>query len=127
MVTKKTENKEGKKPQKRVDSKESSVACGDRLCPWHGDKKLKLRGRTFEGVVINKLPGRLTIQFERMLKIAKYDRYEKRKTKIHARLTPCMQNEVSVGDLISVAETRPISKMIHFVVTKVVRKAEEEK
>jgi small subunit ribosomal protein S17 len=124
MVAKKTENK---KEGSKKDAKVTTVACNDRLCPWHGDKKLKLRGRTFEGVVINKLNGRLTIQFERMLKIEKYDRYEKRKTKIHARLTPCMQNEVSVGDLISVAETRPISKMIHFVVTKVVRKTEEKK
>jgi small subunit ribosomal protein S17 len=116
MVTKKTQVKEEKK-----------VECNDRLCPWHGDKKLRLRGRTFEGFVIKKLNGRLTIQFERMLHVPKYDRYEKRKTKVHARLTPCMQNEVEVGDLISVAETRPISKTINFVVAKVVRKAEEKK
>jgi len=120
MAAKKIENKKEKKV-------ESNVTCSDRLCPWHGDKKLKLRGRTFEGAVINKLNGRVTIQFERMLKIEKYDRYEKRKTKIHARLTPCMQEEVSVGDLISVAETRPISKTIHFVVSKVIRKMGEKK
>ena len=98
--------------------------CNDRLCPKHGDKKLKLRGRTFEGVVIRKFPGRVTIQFERMLKVPKYERYEKRRTKIHARLPECMKDNVAVGDLIQIAETRPISKTIHFVVSKIVRKLE---
>ena len=100
------------------------AGCKDRLCPKHGDKKLKMRGRTFQGNVIRKLHGRVTIQFERMLKLPKYERYEKRKTKIHARLPDCMKDDVDEGDLIQIAETRPISKMIHFVVSKVVRKME---
>jgi len=112
------------KAKKRVAKKkdEVKVICKDRLCPKHGDKKLKLRGRTFEGIVIRKLQGKVTIQFERMIKLPKYERYEKRRTKIHARLPDCMKDEISVGDLIEVAETRPISKMIHFVVGKVVKK-----
>ena len=101
--------------------------CKDRLCPIHGDRKLKMRGRTFEGVVIRKLLGRITIQFERMLKIPKYERYEKRKTKIHARLADCMKDDVAIGDLIQIAETRPISKMIHFVVSKVIKVRENGK
>ena len=36
--------------QKKVAKKEE-VVCKDRLCPAHGDRKLKMRGRTFEGVV----------------------------------------------------------------------------
>jgi len=98
--------------------------CKDRLCPIHGDRKLKMRGRTFEGIVIKKLVGRVTIEFERMLKLPKYERYEKRKTKIHARLPDCMKDDVEVGDLIQISETRPISKTIHAVVSKVVRKLE---
>ncbi|MAG39926.1 30S ribosomal protein S17 [Candidatus Pacearchaeota archaeon] len=109
MVTKKaTKTKE----------KKASPTCEDKFCPVHGEQKLRRRGRVFEGTVIKKLPGRVTIQFERILKLSKYERYEKRKTKIHARLPDCMADEVSVGDLIEVAETRPISKMIHTVVTK---------
>ena len=111
------ENKTTKKTEKTTE-------CKDRLCPKHGDNKLKLRGRTFEGNVIKKLPGRVTIQFERMLKLPKYERYEKRKTKIHARLPDCMKDDVAVGDLIQISETRPISKMIHFVVSNVIRKLE---
>ena len=111
----------------KTPSSSGKIECNDRLCPIHGDKKLKLRGRTFEGTVIKKLPGRITIQFERMLKLPKYERYEKRKTKIHARLPDCMKDDVEVGDLVQIAETRPISKTIHFVVNKSVRRKETKK
>jgi small subunit ribosomal protein S17 len=116
----KTEKKIGKGIKKQ-DSKDKKDFCKDRLCPVHGDRKLKMRGRTFEGVVVRKLPGRVSISFERMLKLAKYERYEKRRTKIHARLPDCMSGDVNVGDLVLIAETRPISKMIHFVVSKVIK------
>jgi small subunit ribosomal protein S17 len=105
-------------------TEEQKVKCKDRLCPKHGDRKLKMRGRTFQGKIIKILPGRVSISFERMIKLPKYERFEKRKTKIHARLPDCMKADVSVGDLIEIAETRPISKMIHFVVSRVVRKME---
>jgi len=101
--------------------------CKDKFCPIHGSDKLKMRGRTFEGIVIKKLPGRVTISFERMLKIPKYERYEKRKTKLHARLPDCMRKDFEVGDLIQIAETRPISKMIHAVVSKIIKKNVEAK
>jgi small subunit ribosomal protein S17 len=113
------------KTVKKVAKVAETVECKDRLCSKHGDRKLKMRGRTFDGTVIRKLHGRVTIQFERMLKIPKYERYEKRKTKIHARLPDCMKDDVAVGDLIQIAETRPISKMIHFVVSKVIRRVGE--
>ncbi len=107
-------------------TKKIEIECNDRLCPIHGNKKLKMRGRTFEGAVIRKLPGRVTIEFERMLKLPKYERYEKRKTKIHARVPECMKNDFAIGDLIQVAETRPISKMIHCVVNKVIKRKEQK-
>lgn len=97
---------------KKIETKKAEVECSDRLCPVHGKDRLKTRGRTFEGTVIKKLPGRVTIQFVRMMKIPKYERYEKRKTKLHAKLPDCMAADVQVGDLIQIAETRPISKMI---------------
>lgn len=119
-MVEKTNKKQDKKDAKDL----KKVSCNDRLCPWHGDRKLKLRGRKFQGEVVKVLPGRVTISFERMIKLPKYERFEKRRTKIHARLTECMQGDVAVGDLIEISETRAISKMIHFVVSKVVRKRE---
>ncbi|RMD45502.1 30S ribosomal protein S17 [Candidatus Pacearchaeota archaeon] len=108
--------------KKKEEKKKEGKECKDRLCPVHGDKKLKIRGRTFEGIVIRKHPRRVTIMFERMVKVPKYERYEKRKTKLHARLTDCMWENVDIGDRISIGETRPISKTIHFVVTGIVKK-----
>jgi small subunit ribosomal protein S17 len=101
------------------------IECNDRLCPIHGDKKLRLRGKVFEGEVIRKTSGRVVVQFERMIKVQKYERYEKRRTKVHARLSDCMKDNVFVGDRIQISETRPISKMIHFVVSGVIRKSGE--
>ena len=34
-----------------------------------------------------------------------------------------MKHEFDVGDLIEVSETRPLSKTIHLVVTKVIKRA----
>jgi small subunit ribosomal protein S17 len=112
---------EGKKTKKILKEKIEKVECRDRFCPTHGKDKLKLRGRTFEGEVVKKLPGRVSIQFERMVSLPKYERYEKRKTKLHARLPSCLEDSVFVGDRIQIAETRPISKMIHFVVSKLIK------
>ena len=111
--------------KKKIETIE--IECKDRLCPKHGDRKLKMRGRVFEGIIVKKLPTRVSIQFERMLSLPKYERYEKRKTKIHARLPECMKEDVEVGDLIQIAETRPISKTIHFVVNKIIKKMETNK
>jgi len=110
-----------KSKETKTQEKETAK-CSDKLCPFHSKKGLKLRGRTFQGIVIKKLPMKITIQFERMLKIKKYERYEKRKTKIHARLPNCLKDEINVGDLVEVSETRPISKTIHFVTNKLIRK-----
>ena len=116
------------KKQEKQKDKNAKDSCTDKLCPFHGSKgrRLKLRGRTFEGTVIRKHHGRVTIQFERMNYLQKYERYEKRRTKMHARLTDCMKDEVNIGDLIRVGETRPISKTIHFVVIKVTKKGKQE-
>lgn len=88
---------------------------------------VKLRGKTFEGTVINKLHGRLTIEFERLIYVSKYERYEKRKTKVHARLPKELESQINVGDWIEVAECRPLSKIIKAVVTKRIRGPENKK
>ena len=101
--------------------KVATVSCADKFCPIHGVDKLKLRGRIFQGVVIGKLHGRVTIEFERILKVRKYERYEKRRTKLHARLPDCLAPEINIGDLIEIAECRPLSKIIHFVVVRKIK------
>ena len=98
--------------------------CEDKNCHVHGN--LKTRGRTFEGEVIKKFHKRITIEFERMVYIKKYERYTKTKTKIHARLPVCMEKDINVGDLIQIKECRPLSKIIHFIVIKKIKSGEEK-
>jgi small subunit ribosomal protein S17 len=117
--------------QKAKHEKTTNVVCHDKLCPTHGT--LSLRGRSFKGTVIRKFPKRIVIEFERTLFIAKYERYSKRKTKLHARLPDCMFNEINLGDYVEIMECRPISKIIHFMTVKKIsgdemeNKSEEEK
>ena len=106
MVKKQTEEK----------NTESNIICNDRTCPRHG--QISLRGRIFKGNVITKFPKRICIELERTVYVKKYERYAKRKTKLHARLPDCMANEINLGDYVEIMECRPISKIIHFVTVK---------
>jgi ribosomal protein uS17 len=98
--------------------------CHDKKCHIHGN--LKTRGRTFEGTVIKKFPHRITIEFERMIYSRKYERYYRSKTKLHAKLTKCMEEQIDVGDLIKIQECRPLSKIIHFVVIGKIKNKKQE-
>ena len=104
-------------------TKKEQVQCTDKFCPKHGHTSL--RGRTFKGKVISKHPTRVAIEFERTLFIKKYERYAKKKTKLHARLPECMFDEIQLGDFIEIKECRPISKIIHFIVVNKIRGAEK--
>jgi len=81
-------------------------------------------GRTFEGKVIKKFPGRVVIEFERTVYVPKYERFYKKKTRLHARLPSNI--DVNLNDIIKIAECRPISKLVHFVVVGKVLKEEEK-
>ena len=80
------------------------------------------RGRTFQGYVTKAFQKRAVIEFERTLYLPKYERFLKDKTRLHARVPDGMS--VSVGDYVKVQECRPLSKIIHFVVIEVVKKAD---
>jgi len=110
--------RKAKKTESRIEKKEKIVGT---------EKRIGTRGRVFEGVVIRKFPKRVTIEFERMIYVRKYERYARSKTKIHARLPESMENEINVGDLIKVQECRPLSKIIHFIVIKKIKDKEEIK
>jgi small subunit ribosomal protein S17 len=107
------------KEKKAKTEKKETTSCTDIKCPFHG--KLSLRGRTFRGTVVKKLPKRVSIVFERTVYIKKYERYAKKKTKLHARLPDCLESSVQVGDYIEIKECRPLSKIINFVVIKKIR------
>ena len=92
------------------------------------NKKTKLvgtRGKTFEGIVKKKFHKRVVIEFERLVRISKYERYAQSRVKIHARLPEEMEKEIGIGDLIKVQECRPLSKIIHFLDIKKIKDASE--
>ena len=75
---------------------------------------VRTRGRIFEGKVTKKFPTRVVVELERTVYVHKYERYYKKKTRLHARLPPHFS--VEVGDLIRIQECRPLSKIIHFMI-----------
>ena len=85
-----------------------------------------LRGRKFEGYVIKKIDKRVTIQYEKVKYIKKYERYTKEKSKLHARLPQNLVDSINIGDYIQIMECRPLSKIIHFVVTKKIRSTDSK-
>ena len=81
------------------------------------ESSIGTRGRTFVGTVIStKMSKTITVEWERRRKIPKYERYEKRRTRIHAHLPEGAH--VEVGDVVEIAETRPISKTKNFIFVK---------
>lgn len=89
-------------------------------------KPLSIRGRKFTGKVISdKMSRTVTVQWERKKYIPKYERYEKRRSKVKAHNPDDIGAEE--GDIVLIEETRPISKTKNFIVTKILsKKAEAE-
>jgi small subunit ribosomal protein S17 len=52
-------------------------------------------------------------------KATKYERFEKRQSKIHAHNPPCL--EAKAGDRVKIAECRPLSKTKSYVVVEVLK------
>ena len=121
-MEKKKQNKKTEKTHAAEASK--NAECSDRNCHIHGN--LKIRGRVFEGRVIRKFDKRVAIEFERMIYVKKYERYAKSRTKIHAHLASCMNDQIHIGDLIKIQECRPLSKIIHFTVIGKIKGANEK-
>jgi small subunit ribosomal protein S17 len=106
--------KEEKKAKK--ENVKENVATASATAP------ISIRGRVFEGFVTKKFPKRIVVEFERTVFIQKYERFSKKKSRLHARLPDNMN--VNVGDYVRVQETRRLSKIIHFIVTEIVRTAD---
>jgi small subunit ribosomal protein S17 len=84
------------------------------------------RGRIFEGIVVTKHPKRIAIELIRTVYIPKYERYSKKKTKVHARVPESMEDKVQIGDTVRVQQCRPLSKIIHFILLNKVSKEKKK-
>ncbi len=84
---------------------------------------MSIRGKTFTGKVVSaKMHKTVVVEWERRVLIPKFERYEKRKSKVKAHNPESIN--AKEGDLVEIKETRPLSKTKNFVVVKVVSAAE---
>jgi small subunit ribosomal protein S17 len=99
-----------------INVKQPENECHDPNCPFHGE--LSVRGQIIEGTVTSDKADR-TITVERSFYkfIKKYERYEKRNSKIQAHKPDCI--DVKIGDSVKIAECRQLSKTKHFVLVEV--------
>jgi small subunit ribosomal protein S17 len=92
--------------------------CDDPRCPFHGS--LPVRGQVFDcQVVSDKMESTVVVMREFEKKSTKYERFEKRRSKIHAHNPPCLG--AKTGDKVKIAECRPLSKTKSYVVVEVLR------
>jgi small subunit ribosomal protein S17 len=95
--------------------KKPKKICEDRNCPFHGE--LAIRGRVFEGVVVSaKMDKTVVVERDYLSYISKFMRYERRRSRIPSHNPPCI--DAKEGDHVTIAETRPISKTVSFVVVE---------
>jgi len=100
--------------------KKPKKSCDDSNCPFHGT--LSIRGRILDGTVISaKMDKTVVVRRDYQLYVPKFKRYERRHRHINAHNPPCLN--VKEGERVKIAECRPLSKTVSFVV---VEKMEEK-
>ena len=96
-----------------VNVKLPSNECKDKKCPSHGE--LSVRGKSFTGIIIKRdVHKTATVEWSRRIKIPKYERYEKKRTKVRAHNPSCI--DAKEGDNVKIMECRPLSKTKNFVI-----------
>src|SRR3989338_2293325 len=87
--------------------------CSSTACPFHGN--LSIRGRQFTGIVVStKMRKTAVIEFNRLHFLKKYERYEKRRTKLKVHNPECIN--AKDGNIVRIMECRPLSKTKNFVI-----------
>lgn len=98
-----------------VRAPKRAPAPGDLFNPFNGT--LPVRGSTIVGkVVSHKMQGTVIVEKETNHFVPKYQRYEKRTARYPAHLPSNI--DVEVGHEVTIAECRPISKTVKFVVVE---------
>lgn len=106
-----------------VSVKAPEKECNDANCPFHGS--LSVRGRIFTGVVIGKdLNRTITVEWPRVIYLHKFERYEKKRSRVKAHNPECLN--ANVGDKVTIMETRPISKSKKFAVIEKISAGEKQ-
>ena len=95
-------------------AKESKKAKNEKIIP---------RGRSFTGVVVSVNPHKTAVvEWERWRYAVKYERYEKKKTRVSVHNPEAINAEK--GDRVVIQECRPLSKTKKFIITEKLGKEE---
>ncbi len=98
-----------------VPPKSKAEDCKDQSCPYHGTTRI--RGKITQGVVVSKKSkNTVIIRRDYVQFIKKYQRYERRNTRLACHLPDCLLSEIEIGDLVKVGESRKISKSKAFII-----------
>lgn len=98
-----------------ITLKRPKKTCNDRNCPFHGS--LPIRGRILEGVVVSaKMDKTVIVRHDYLKYVPKFMRYERRRSRIPSHNPPCI--DAKEGDRVVIAECRPISKTVSFVIVE---------
>ncbi|MBI4017940.1 MAG: 30S ribosomal protein S17 [Candidatus Aenigmarchaeota archaeon] len=96
-----------------IDVAKPSGTCADAKCPFHGT--LPIRGKLFQGEVVSSLATKTaTVRWEFASYVRKFERYARKNTKVVAYNPACIG--AKRGDVVRIAECRPLSKTKRFVV-----------
>jgi len=97
-----------------VLAKQPEAVCEkDKKCPFHGN--IRLHGRIFTGTVIRTSLGRnALVEWSWPRYNRKYERYEKKRTRIMAHNPSCIA--AVKGDRVRLMESKKLSKTKNFVI-----------
>lgn len=84
------------------------------------EEKRNLRKVRTGVVTSNKMDKTVTVAIERKVMHPKYGKFVKKTTKLHAHDE---KNECTIGDVVKIMETRPLSKLKRWRLVEVVEKA----
>ena len=84
------------------------------------NRPIAVRGQTFTGTVIKaNAVDSAVVQWDRLIKVTKYDRAYKTSSKVLAHVPKGMR--VRVGDFVKIGETRKLSRAKSFVIVEVIK------
>lgn len=110
--------KKAVKTVKVAEAVKAHESCNDRNCPYCG--ALRTHGRMFEGTVVSdKMQKTIVVKWPRQKYIPKYERYLKVSSRVKAHNPQCIA--AKAGEKVRIAECRPISKTVSFVVVEVLK------
>ena len=103
-----------------IDVKPPHKQCEDDFCPFHGT--LPVRGKVIEGKVVSaKAQKSAVIEKQYFHYLSKFERYERRHSRIAVYSPECIA--AKEGDVVKIAECRPLSKTKHFVIVEIMKRA----